>query len=388
MRRSKVVELLLAGAALVFSSVLQAEDRFSVNRPILLDTQGSFAVGGEVIQAPGFFPTLVDPFSPPLPDGQTLHGDHAYVQYQIPVQARKYPLVMWHGDGQFSRTWESTPDGREGFKTLFLRRGFSTYVIDQPGRAGASNTTEINTTQVSSNEAPSVGAVPSDQESFNVFRVGDWIGDDPNYFPGVQFPQDPASLEQYFRQRVPSADPDDEERDAAVVSELFDRIGDAILISHSAAGRRGWLTAIGNERVRSIVAYEPTQFVIPEGEVYDTPLFGFNDPVEVPFDDFMSLTTRPIQIVFGDYIPDPVDFDPFDFVNNSQAEFFWGLVLLMSLEFADRVNELGGNAQVVVLPDIGVTGNTHFPFSDLNNRRIAALLFQFLRDNELHVRDR
>jgi hypothetical protein len=26
----------------------------------------------------------------------------------------KIPMVMWHGIGQVSKTWETTPDGREG----------------------------------------------------------------------------------------------------------------------------------------------------------------------------------------------------------------------------------------------------------------------------------
>jgi hypothetical protein len=59
------------------------------------------------------------------PDGQTIHGDHAYVQYQIPVGARKYPIVMWHGGGQFTKTWETTPDGRDGFQNIFLRSGYT-----------------------------------------------------------------------------------------------------------------------------------------------------------------------------------------------------------------------------------------------------------------------
>jgi hypothetical protein len=35
---------------------------------------------------------------------------------------------MWHGAGQSLRSWETTPDGREGFQNLFLRRRFSTYL--------------------------------------------------------------------------------------------------------------------------------------------------------------------------------------------------------------------------------------------------------------------
>ena len=75
-----------------------------------IEEQGSFAVGGTV---------LTDSL------GHKYHGDHAYVFYQKPVDARKYPLVFAHGVGQFSKTWETTPDGREGFQNIFLRKGFS-----------------------------------------------------------------------------------------------------------------------------------------------------------------------------------------------------------------------------------------------------------------------
>lgn len=72
---------------------------------LLIEEQGSFAVGGSV---------MTDSL------GRNYHGDHAYVFYQKPVNARKYPLVFAHGIGQFSKTWETTPDGREGFQNIFL----------------------------------------------------------------------------------------------------------------------------------------------------------------------------------------------------------------------------------------------------------------------------
>ena len=100
--------------------------------PLMIQEQGSFAAGGKVITTPGMFA----PRTPTNPAGQTLHGDHAYVFYQIPVNAHKLPLVFLHGAGQFSKTWESTPDGREGFQNIFLRRGFGVYLVDrkQPSR--------------------------------------------------------------------------------------------------------------------------------------------------------------------------------------------------------------------------------------------------------------
>ena len=103
--------VLLLGAG-IDSARAQSGDKTEGFKPITIVDQGSFTVGGSVITAPGTF----DPERfPATPDGQTFHGDHAYVQYQVPANARALPMVMWHGGGQFSKTWETTPDGREGY---------------------------------------------------------------------------------------------------------------------------------------------------------------------------------------------------------------------------------------------------------------------------------
>ncbi len=81
---------------------------------LLIKEQGSFAVGGTVIKNEGVYNNITR-----TPEGQTFHGDHAYIIYQIPDNARKLPLVFWHGIGQFSKTWMTTPDGREGFNNIF-----------------------------------------------------------------------------------------------------------------------------------------------------------------------------------------------------------------------------------------------------------------------------
>ena len=116
--------LSLIGAALLCAAC--ATSIPSGERPLAIQEQGSFAVGGSRQSEPR--------------REDTLHGDHAYVFYQVPVNARKLPLVLWHGFGQFSKTWETTPDGREGYQNIFLRRGFGVYLVDQPrrGRAGRS----------------------------------------------------------------------------------------------------------------------------------------------------------------------------------------------------------------------------------------------------------
>ena len=49
----------------------------------------------------------------------------------------------------------------------------------------------------------------------------------------------------------------------------------------------------------------------------------------------------------------------------------------------DVVNRRGGDVTLVHLPEIGIRGNTHFPFSDLNNLEIADLLSKWLEKKGL-----
>jgi len=55
----------------------------------------------------------------------------------------------------------------------------------------------------------------------------------------------------------------------------------------------------------------------------------------------------------------------------------------MARLWADAVNRHGGDVTVVHLPEMGIHGNTHFPFSDLNNLEIADLMSKWLKDKGL-----
>lgn len=327
--------------------------------PIMIKEQGSFAAGGVLIRNPGTF----DPLNP-TPEGQTFRGDHAYVFYQIPVKARKYPLVMWHGIGQFSKTWETTPDGREGFQNIFLRRRFAVYLIDQPRRGRAGRGTAEG----------SITPTPDEQGWFGTFRLGIW----PDFFEGVQFSKDPEALNQYFRQMVPNVGPIDINVNVDAVSELFNRIGPAILVTHSHSGGMGWRTAIKNPNVRAIVSYEPgSGFVFPEDEVPEPkPSSGGTlEAVGIPLSDFQKLTRIPIVIYYGDFIPEQPSANP--------GQDGWRVRLEMARLWRDCVNRHGGDVTVIHLPEIGIKGNTHFPFSDLNNVSIADLMSDWLQQKGL-----
>jgi hypothetical protein len=334
---------------------------------LTLKTQGSFLVGGTFVTNPGTF----DPIGL-APDGQTIHGDHAYVQYQIPEGARRYPLVMWHGGGQFRKTWETTPDGRDGYQNIFLRRGFSTYILEQPHRGNAGRATTNGTVQA----VPGPGAT-GEQGIFIRFRIGIW----PQYFPGVQFSHDPAALEQWWRQQTPDTAATSNDVAADAVVALFDRIGPGVLLTHSASGVLGWITASRSSNVKAVYAYEPITQVFPEGQVPPPVPSGPLGPITgtpIPQADFMNLTKIPIEIIWGDNFPTP-DQSPSIYPDIE----IWQGRIAMAQQFVDLVNSYGGNARLTHLPGIGIHGNTHFAMSDLNNVRVADLLSQWLHDHDL-----
>ena len=91
-----ILSVLLALCASCGSGSSQAQKKVTNDSFLAIREQGSFLIGGSVKTQPGTY----DTHQPLKADGQTLHGDHAYVSYQVPVDARKNPLVFLHGAGR------------------------------------------------------------------------------------------------------------------------------------------------------------------------------------------------------------------------------------------------------------------------------------------------
>ncbi|MBB5696183.1 alpha/beta hydrolase [Muricoccus pecuniae] len=327
--------------------------------PLTIREQGSFAIGGTVANTLGVYNN-----NAPTAAGQSLHGDHLYSFYQVPQGARPLPIVMLHGAYQSARSWETTPDGREGFQTIFLRRRFPVYLVDQPRRGRAGNSTVATT----------IEPTPYDQLFFDQFRLGKW----PNYFENVQFDRRPETLDQFFRSVTPNTGPYDAGVISDAMSALFAKIGPAILFTHSQGVGPGWLTAIKNANVRAIVAFEPgSGFIFPEGELPPAmpSAAGTLSPEAVPLATFEKLTRIPIVIYYGDNFP----VEP----TAERGQDNWRVRLAMARLWIDAVNRHGGDARLVHLPEIGIRGNTHFLMSDLNNVQIADQVSMFLTEKKL-----
>ena len=115
--------------------------------PIALRDMGSFHVGGRVIEITGQ-PIKEIVFTPGgVPAKMNPNGkyqvEQMYVQYFLPQNRQgKLPLLIWHGGGLTGVTYETTPDGREGWLSYFIRKGWDTYISDavERGRAGWTDT--------------------------------------------------------------------------------------------------------------------------------------------------------------------------------------------------------------------------------------------------------
>jgi hypothetical protein len=95
--------------------------------------QGSFFVGG-VPKITKFANSVT-----PAANYAQITVGQMYVQFQVPVAAKKWPLIMVHGSTHSGACVESTPQGTEGWASYTVRNNLATYVVDQPGRGRSGN---------------------------------------------------------------------------------------------------------------------------------------------------------------------------------------------------------------------------------------------------------
>jgi pimeloyl-ACP methyl ester carboxylesterase len=347
---------------------------------ITVAEQGSLYVPGTWVEAAGTYDDQ-GPFLPFVDDGQRFAVGQMYVQYQVPEATLGNPVVLVHGGGQTGRTWESTPDGREGWATLLLRRGHPVYIVDLPGRGrspmptfngpfGALTTVDGDRAFVES-PASRIG----DELAFDLFRVGEAP---PEPYPGSQFPRE--GIEQLELGQVPWYLPlDDAQAVGESLAALLEEIGPSVVVTHSQSGLLGWYLPEHTADVAAMVAIEPGAFVFGSADVPEPePLAdGTLVPINVPTSDvaMSALTDVPTLVLYGDHVPetpDPVTARDYWRVNRAAAD-----------DFAGALRGAGADVELVDLPDLGITGNTHMLFSDRNNDEALGVVDEFLRERGL-----
>ena len=225
------------GAIAAFAAPLA---RAADQGPLVIARQGYFFAGGRIDRAI---------------EGSPMVGQ-MYVEYQIPQeQKHPYPVVMIHGGGQTGTNFTGTPDGREGWAQFFLRRGYAVYVVDQVARGRAAHWANVHGAM----SPPRLSFV--EQRFITPERYKLWPQAHLHtQWPGSGEPGD-ATFDQFYASQMPSvadfAKQQEINRDAGIA--LLDRIGPAILLTHSQSGAMGWPIADARPNlVKAIVAVEPS----------------------------------------------------------------------------------------------------------------------------------
>lgn len=311
--------------------------------PLNIAEVGSFHIGGrlvevsgkpvkEVVFSPGSAPAKIDP------NGSYL-VEQMYVQYFVPKNVKgKLPILLWHGGGLTGVTYETTPDGREGWQNYFIRQGWKTYVSDavERGKSGWAS--------------PDIW--PADPQFLPIdnpwsrFRMGtgNW-NDDPakrHQFAGSQFPAE--GYMNFMRQVVPRWTTTDAATIAAYTA-LVDKVCPCVVLVHSQAGQFGQKVAQARpDKVKALILVEPA---------------GFGDPEKAA-----ALKNTPILTIYGDYI---------------DQDARWPSIRKNQLALNQKYIDAGGSVDVVNLPEIGIKGNSHMMMMDRNNLQIAELIENWLK---------
>jgi pimeloyl-ACP methyl ester carboxylesterase len=204
--------------------------------------RGYFYAGGKYVGEPG----------------KEIMQGQIYVEVLAPKDVRRpYPLVLIHGAAQTATNWMGTPDGRKGWAEYFVEQGYIVYMIDQPMRGRS---------------APHPGDGPTrmftaKNEEFQFTAIeteGTW----PQAKLHTQWPGDGANkgkmgdpyFDAFYATQVETVVSNEEtqQRNKDAGAALLDRIGPAIVLTHSQSGSFGWLIADARPRlVKAIVAIEP-----------------------------------------------------------------------------------------------------------------------------------
>lgn len=304
-----------------------------------LESISSCFIGGRPLTRDGQ-PVQELEISSALPDyrydsNDVYHVEHAYVQRFVPAdRVQDKPLLMVHGGGLTGACWETTPDGRPGWLTAFLRSGFPVDVLDnvERGRAGWCPFP---------GEWPAGPIMRGEREMWEVFRIGDPSGYGTRTpFPGSQFPV--AALTALVMQGVPRW-PGNAGLAERTLQAVVARLGPCVLMGHSQGGGLCARVALARpDLVRQVVLLEP---------------HGLPDLSVVPSGYPPQLT------VIGDF--------------TDQSPMWIRLITDMRRHTA-QLRAAGRRADTLDLPAAGITGNSHNPMMDLNSDLVAGKIKDWL----------
>lgn len=354
---------------------MREDTLFDAGQPLEIADQGCFFVGGRYAGAD---------------DRPTMRGQ-MFVQYQIPRRrVHPCPVVMIHGGGQTGVNFQGTPDGRRGWADYFVARGFAVYLLDQPGRGRSAYHPEYGPSVL--RDATTIAERFTSPERRPLYPQAVLH----TQWPGAGVPHD-ADYDQFYASQVPSME--DMEGLEAMMREagaaLLDRIGPAILLTHSQGGPFGWTIADARPAlVRGILAIEPNGAPVHEVRFTGPPQWFEDDAIGRPW----GITRGPLA-----FDPPVRDAAELRFVRQESPDGPGLVCCWLQAGEARRLRHLAGIPILIVtaeasyhapydhctsaflhqagvehdfvrLPQVGIRGNGHMMMLERNSLEIARFL--------------
>jgi len=314
-----------------------------------------------------------------------------YVEVLRPRRlAHRYPLVLIHGAAQTGTNWLGTPDGRQGWAQYFLTRGYVVYIVDQPARGRSAWHHGVDG-ELKAVPAPLIEKLFTAPEEF-----GGW----PQAKKHTQWPGagllkgrvgDPV-FDAFYSTQVESlvSNVETQKLVQSAGAALLDRIGPAILLTHSQAGAFGWLIADARPQlVKGIIAVEPfgppfRDAVLGDGKAR---AWGLTD-IELTYDP-PAATPDEIGIVQQKQ-PDAPNLYPC-WLQTEPARRLTHLIPIPIMVVTSEASyhavydhctvryltQAGAHVDFVRLEDIGIHGNGHMMMLERNNMAVASVIVRW-----------
>jgi pimeloyl-ACP methyl ester carboxylesterase len=265
----------------------------NAQQPPAIAKQGYLFAGGKYVEVNG---------------RQVLSGQ-AYVEFQIPRQRTKpYPIIIIPGAAQTATNFTGTPDGREGWAQFFLRKGYAVYIVEQPGRGRSGYQAEVDGPQASpvTRNVENRFTAPARANLWPQARLH-------TQWPGTGVAGDPV-FDQFMGSQVPFLQKPDViqalNRDAAAA--LLDKIGPAIVMTHSQSGAFGWpIVEARPNLVKALIQVEPSGPPVHDIELIGAPDYFRDGAVAKPW----GLTAIPLK-----YSPEVTDPSQLSFVQQEKPD--------------------------------------------------------------------
>src|SRR5712671_2513260 len=340
--------------------------------------RGYFYVGGKYVGEPG----------------KEIMQGQIYVEVVASKDVKRpYPLVLIHGAAQTATNWMGTPDGRKGWAEYFVEQGYIVYMIDQPMRGRSA-------------WHPGDGATrmfTAEQEAFQ-FTANAVKGNWPQAKKHTQWPGDGPSKGQkgdpifdaFYATQVETVTNVEEtqRRNQDAGAALLDKIGPAIVLTHSQSGTYGWLIADARPQlVKAVIAIEPS------GPPFEATIIGTGKarvwgPTDIAITYDPSVKDPGELAVVRDAEADGPDLFVC-WMQKAPARQLINLknvpVMIMAAEAsyhqaydhctAKYLNQAGVKTEYIPLQNAGIHGNGHMVMIEKNNIAVAKVIDDWVVKN-------